>query len=308
MRKIILATFIGLVSVGLLYGVAYAAVSGPCVNCHTMHASQDGTSMLFSSDVDGNPNEALTRAGCIGCHGQGTASNIVTNIPQVLHTAGTDLAGGNFAYITGAKTPTTGNQNTVGHNVIDLGTTYQETTLTSPPGDEFNTGITNANFTCGGTKGCHGDRTIEGSFAAISGAHHAGETGQLTVADTVANSYRFLKGVHGYEDADWQATASSSDHNEYKGDTTYTEGTSASAPAGNTISGLCAECHGNFHGTETGSASPWLRHPTDTDVLPKVVNMPLTTQIMETYTALRPRLPESPLVLLQVNRLHQERV
>ncbi|CAD7777657.1 MAG: hypothetical protein KIIPBIDF_00918 [Candidatus Methanoperedenaceae archaeon GB50] len=33
----------------------------------------------------------------------------------------------------------------------------------------------------------------------------------------------------------------------------------------NTISGLCAECHGDFHGSsdDIGSSSPWLRHPTD---------------------------------------------
>ncbi|MBU4491405.1 MAG: hypothetical protein KKD69_02970 [Euryarchaeota archaeon] len=54
-------------------------------------------------------------------------------------------------------------------------------------------------------------------------------------------------------------------HNEYWGNVAATEGTLATAPAGNTISGLCGECHGTFHGNTDigGTTSPFTRHPTD---------------------------------------------
>jgi hypothetical protein len=66
----------------------------------------------------------LLRGDCLGCHGQNTSSKVVTiggsQIPQVLHTdASGDLAGGNFAYITGAKG--SGASDAKGHNIIDLG-------------------------------------------------------------------------------------------------------------------------------------------------------------------------------------------
>ena len=270
MKKLILFVVV-MIALMFTLGVvaANAKVDGQCSNCHTMHNSQDG------ADVDANgPYNALTKGDCLGCHGQspsGTA-NIISNIPQVLH-AGNDLAGGNFAYITGGKANVTADSSTAGHNVSDIG--VDEATLTAPPGDENSTRITagaGGNFTCAGTYGCHGNRATEGNFASISGAHHAddsalkfgtiSETGQ---GATVATSYRFLLGVKGGEDDDWQATASASDHNEYKGAAGTGSESSISSPGGGTISGLCGECHGNFHGSADigGTSSPWKRHPTD---------------------------------------------
>jgi hypothetical protein len=273
MRKMLITMFLALLSVALVYGNADAA---ECSSCHTMHNSQDGAPMTFDG---GGPYELLLRGDCFGCHAQGGVLNIVDGVPQVLHTNATDLAGGNFAYITAAKTPVTADQNTAGHNVIDLGATYQEATLTSPPGDENITGVTNTNLTCAGVYGCHGDRSVSGNFAAISGAHHAddsvlqfGSIDETAQGGTVGTSYRFLLGVKGGEDSDWQATASASDHNEYKGAVGTGAESTATSPGGGTISGLCAECHGDFHGPGTagediGTSSPWLRHPTDV-VLP----------------------------------------
>jgi len=249
-------------------GTGYAKVTGACVNCHTMHNSQDGVAMATFAGETG-PNNALVRGSCLGCHGQvpAGANNIITNIPQVSHNDGDDLAGGNFSYITGDKALVTGDASTVGHNVIELST--NDATLTQPPGDEYTTGITNANFTCAGEFGCHGDRSESGSFAGVSGAHHAGVEGLCDTADTVANSYRFLLGVKGHENMDatyrWQ-NYNTQYHNEYLGITAATEAGSGTAPGGNTISGLCAECHGNFHGTADiggDNAYPFSRHPTD---------------------------------------------
>ncbi|MBM4145713.1 MAG: hypothetical protein FJ240_05480 [Nitrospira sp.] len=276
MKKTLIAGLVTLFALTLISSSAHAVVQGACVNCHTMHNSQGNAPMNWDSSA--TPNEALLRGSCIGCHGQAPsgANNIITNIPQVLHNAATDLAGGNFAYITTSSkrdaADSGATQNSVGHNVIDLGGAYQEIILTSPPGDENTTGITNTNFTCGGVRGCHGDRTQTGSYAAVRGAHHANDSvlkfGTISEAGqggTTALSYRFLKGVKGGEVSNWQNT-NATNHNEYKGATSRGAESTATTPGGGTISGLCAECHGDFHGTgsgDIGTASPWLRHPTD---------------------------------------------
>jgi len=253
-----------------------AKVTGVCSNCHTMHNSQNGQNMIVlgPGETDTSPKGCLLRGTCLGCHGRGP-TKIVDNTPQVLHADNTgDLAGGNFAYINGAKSriPPTEDFRVVGHNVIDIGSAYKDTQLSSPPGDQHSTNITNSNFTCAGAKGCHGDRNVEDKLLSIKGAHHQGVSGICDTADTTANSYRFLKGVKGHEnmatspsDYRWQ-NVNSQYHNEYYG--TSTPGTSsATAPANNTISGLCAECHGFFHGSGSdeigGTTSPFKRHPSD---------------------------------------------
>lgn len=254
--------------------VSEAAVTGNCVDCHTMHNSQNGVHMqiLAPGETLTDAREILLRGSCLGCHGAGPGSikdNGGNGIPQVLH-SDSDLAAGNFGYITGMKIPTSGDSNTVGHNVIELGS--NDTVLTSPPGDQHATGITNANFTCSGAKGCHGDRAVEGGMASLRGAHHGddrvlkfGQIDENAQGSSVALSYRFLKGVKGGEDSDWQKTVGTTDHNEYKG--ALSMGTSLpTEPVNNTVSGFCAECHGYYHGTmtdESGTLSPWVRHPTD---------------------------------------------
>lgn len=275
----------------LLYASSLEAkVTGNCSNCHTMHNSQNGQcqAKVYSGGSLSStctPQGFLLKGDCLGCHGQGTSSNIITNgnIPQVLHSNTTDLAGGNFAYITGAggKSRIGADQNTAGHNIVDLGSSFKDTVLTAPPGDQHSTGITNNNFTCAGIYGCHGDRTVTGELQSIKGAHHADDSvlkfGSINTDAQGGNtglSYRFLKSVKGGEDADWQATSTPTDHNEYFGWTSMGN-SSATAPANNTISGLCAECHGNYHGDATdisgrsdiGTQSPWFRHPTDISLL-----------------------------------------
>ena len=273
LKKIFIFYFVIFIFALLFFTLqAKAKVTGECYNCHTMHNSQGGQPMTFNKAS--NPVSLLLRGTCLGCHGQYPTGGqyIIGNIPQVLHASSTDLPAGNFAYITGNKPLQNADSNTAGHNVIDLG--VQETKLTSPPGDINNTGITNQNFTCAGIYGCHGDRTIQDPYTAMRGAHHTDDSplkfGSINLSgqgDTVGTSYRFLKGVKGGEVSWSNYPTPPYDHNEYYGDTT--PGTSsATAPANNTISGLCAECHGAFYGsTNVGSSSPWLRHPTDT-VLP----------------------------------------
>ncbi len=261
---------------------AGAKISGSCSNCHTMHNSQNGAT------ITGTPNKMLLRSDCVGCHASGISGNInpFTNAPQVSHSGSTDLAGGNFAYISDSDAN--------GHNLIEF--SNPDDTLNGPPGaflePGHETAVTGSNMTCAGDNGCHGKR-VEGSgisgVNALKGAHHKNVEGRINVADNHYNSYRFLWGVKGYEDKDWQNSLSAVDHNEYFGTASppsYSSGNCANNCHGadsitapqNTISGFCATCHGNFHsldnvvygpgaGIGMSNSSPFQRHPNDT-VLP----------------------------------------
>ena len=259
--------FMFVCAIVLLAAPALAKVEGACSDCHTMHNSQDG------SDLYGTPYSALTKGDCVGCH---TGINDGGNKPYVLSVAepaygatGTEaatntLAGGNFYWVTvdDAK----------GHNVEGIVAT--DATITAPPGfdsgraaaDGTTPGSTWTNrLTCAGTYGCHGTHAADtNNWGAISGGHHTNSSGAIIVPGTTApGGYRFLVGIAGYEDSDWEYQPTVSAHNQYKGvdDPGQTTDTS-------TISYFCAECHGQFHdGTgNIGSASPWLRHPTDFDM------------------------------------------
>ena len=203
---------------------------------------------------------------------------MVDSVPQVYHTSATDLAGGNFGYIDylgGSKG--TGASDTKGHNVICIDAAITgDAILSAPPGDEFVTGIASGaaspDFTCAGEKGCHGNRGVADEAAAMSGAHH-GDDSVIDGSD-VPKSYLFLLGVKGVENNDatnpWE-NLSLAKHNEYQGadnSTTQDTGLGLTDPGDDgTISGLCGECHGDFHGVGadgmgSGSAT-WIRHPTD---------------------------------------------
>jgi hypothetical protein len=278
-----------------------AKVTGMCVNCHTMHNSQNSAPMsTYGASgqpwTGTGPYPALVRGDCLGCHGTGTSSNVdpVTGAPQVFHTNATDLAGGNFAYILGTKG--SGASNSKGHNVVDLGEI--EDVLSGPPG-AFNgfghdEAVTNLNLTCAGENGCHGKRAPfsgNSNLLGLRGAHHKDVEGKCDVADKDYNSYRFLWGVKGLENNGtykWQ-NHDADNHNEYFGATTpplystsncstVCHGTEGVRAPQNTISGFCATCHGNFHtlsgggfGSDAGigddNMSPFQRHPTDV-VLP----------------------------------------
>jgi predicted CXXCH cytochrome family protein len=284
-----------------------AAVTGICSNCHTMHNSQDGTVMATYGAAGEpwtgtGPYPGLVRGGCLGCHGMGTPNKIETigssKIPQVYHTdASGDLAGGNFAYITGAANKGSGDDNR-GHNVIDIGNldeTHDDTTPGAFLGTDHDiNAVPPQELTCAGENGCHGKRAPgsgNSNLYALKGAHHKNVDGKNDVADSDYNSYRFLWGVKGLENQTdkWQNIDDSS-HNEYYGaaspmrydggncNSTCHSAAGITAPQ-NTISGFCATCHGNVHtlsggtyGDEAGigdGTSPFQRHPTDV-LLPAV--------------------------------------
>lgn len=222
---------------------------------------------------------ALLRGTCLGCHGQGTGNKIEiingSEIPQVYHTDSSDLAGGNFRYID--------DNDNRGHNIyVDLGN--KEDTLLKAPGHHGAAGDTPSpdKFTCAGSSGCHGKRTPNGDsgLAAIKGAHHQNTDGLCDTADTIANSYRFLHGVKGFENmgAHKYENFDATNHNEYFGATSpaitdapddcttcHNMSDSIIIIPGNTISGFCGTCHGQFHAVNDigGTSSPFIRHPTD---------------------------------------------
>lgn len=288
-----------LISVIFSSNIANAKITGPCVNCHTMHASQNGTSEGIAYGESSLPQPALLRGNCLGCHGIGSANKIVTiggsEIPQVLHTDTTDLAGGNFAYITGAKSRITADQNSAGHNVIDLGPAYNESVLNGPPGGKAYDGhffhdimVTKLNLTCAGENGCHGTNRWPGfgsGIPAVKGAHHKNVDGKCDTDPAIAetyNSYRFLCGVKGFENTGlykWQ-NFDANNHNEYFGTTSPLSNPRACADchggkcgtysSNGSISAFCGTCHGNFHtlgdsayGIGGDTSSPFTRHPTD---------------------------------------------
>lgn len=242
-------------------------MSGVCSKCHTMHNSQDGAKMTTGTTLA--QDYLLRVAGCLGCHSDdpGTAVSSLYSAPIVLHlnsaplydprtNNGETLAGGSFYWVDNDG----GNAgDDKGHNVSSV--VAADTTLSEPPGVETGTAFEGSNdIDCGD---CH-----------LGGAHHYNEGGDYaTNTDGWANgsspgaSYRFLSGrIQGGEDADWEWTYGSADHNIY-----FSAGTTALGDvATDTFQYHCALCHGNFHGTYSdandtgaGAASPWKRHPTD---------------------------------------------
>lgn len=238
-----------------------------------MHYSQVGAvpSKLLARGL--GPQGHLLNDTCLGCH-TGT-NNLIPSatptvaVPMVYTTGPTELAGGNFKH-----SDFTSQRN--GHNPVELAGGV-DSTLTAPPG--WTTGFSEngqvgggsaswtGQLTCAGVWGCHGEHTDKG----ISGAHHNhpanGINGQPGTA--TGSSYRFLYRIKGYEDADYEAETAIN-HNAYQGvarnNDTHTDA--------QTISYLCAECHGIFHSNGGGVASkegvadvtfasPWIRHPVD---------------------------------------------
>ena len=263
----------------------FARVSGLCSNCHTMHNSQNGTAVTSYNGT------FLLRKDCIGCHAQGGSESIVvignSRFPQVYHQGSEDLAGGNFAYITGLKTGKDGGSgDQYGHNVINIPRIDVDSITNSMAPGSFTNGhpgnvFEGKGLTCSGQHGCHGIRGGTSSIIeAIKGAHHNDVSGKTDGSD-IPSSYRFLLNVKGFEVSDWK-NSSPSHHNEYYGTKTpvydlYDGCKCHTGSAGGysmipisvngTIGGFCATCHPVFHNgkyTSNGTvSSPWLRHPSD---------------------------------------------
>ena len=236
-------------------GTGYAAVSGVCSDCHTMHNSQGGVPMGLAT-----PQSALLLNDCLGCHTTTESDPFdAKGYPFVKLGSATDsncLAGGFFQTDADAGDNNANENHDIGAKAVPAGFSDSETT--------WYTGTTDG-LGCAGTNGCHGNETDLDDMAAISGGHH----------DPTA--YRILyvgaDGVVGYGAKDYEELI-------IKTPTTTPETTIGDTQNVNiysagvndpSISELCAKCHGNFHNEtgsteDCGSKSPWIRHPTDVDI------------------------------------------
>ncbi len=227
-------------------------VNGPCVNCHTMHDSQDGASL-------GGPNgQLLLGTGCITCHAHGSdndnAGLATTGIPapQVNSGGANPLAGGYFdAAGTDAQQ----------HNVAGI-VPLADVALTTvaPGGADLGGMITCAN--------CHGG---------VGGHHGTGDASAARSGTTSTDTYRMLyRGATGVAVGAGSLTYGVNDASI----SLYETGTT------DNINAFCAECHGLFHSTANQGTqlTAWVRHPTDWSLTEADVLNPAT--LVANYGAL----------------------
>jgi len=248
MKKALIC-LLSMVFVLAMGGMVLAAVSGPCVNCHTMHNSQSGAEVNALG-----PFGALVNNTCLGCHTTTGSDPLAGGFPYVKGNGFSDticLAGGFFPY--------TGDD-----GADNAGQAHSLDSTATPPGynSDWYDG-TNNGLSCAGVNGCHGSQTVADEMGAVKGGHHS---------PTV---YRILWNYNGgtpvgitgvgasdYEEAlNLNTTAPAPGYT--RTDATYAHNVYIAGTSNDTISKLCANCHGDFHGAGTGSGSPWQRHPTD---------------------------------------------
>jgi predicted CXXCH cytochrome family protein len=242
------------------------------------------------------PRENLLTYSCIGCHainasaGDGKAFLGGYPVPQVYYADTTEtkeLAAGNFIHIVN-------NDWTYGHNVHGFQPVGIDADVDSilPPGYDsqmdpstnkydswpYGGSLSPQQPLCAGTYGCHGNRNEDSQTMAMIGSHHSddsmlqfGSIDDSTQGGSPGTSFRFLSGVKGGEDDDWEYSAASNDHNEYFGADVGARSGQTSQSSVETMSEFCASCHGIFHmtglsdgrGISPTNASPWIRHPSD---------------------------------------------
>ena len=254
-------------------GTGYAAVSGPCSNCHTMHNSQGGdwATVQPTWAATGGPRGALVCNSCLGCHTTDTTDPLdIYGYPFVKSSSAsafTDdscLAGGFFAHDDNDGDDNEGYGHSLGSQAVPPGYNSGDS---GPQGDWYK-GISNVlGLGCAGSRGCHGKHDVDDEMSAIKGGHHA------PAADVYRILYVNKLGVKGvgaddYEEALIYNVNTTTDGSSIHAHNVY----SADAVAEETISELCANCHGDFHGDDDTSVggsgiSPFIRHPSDV-VLP----------------------------------------
>lgn len=261
---------------------AMAAVTGDCVNCHTMHNSQDGKPITFNGVENTSPMPTLLVSDCVGCHTNVNNSDTIqmlgdSAVPIVYNPNGalqypadgssnSVLAGGNFYWVEA-------NGDAYGHNVYGIsGIDAAHGTMGAPGGSVPPTGI---------CSDCHGSLSTAGS--GCQGCHlamHHADDGADGVAGGADGWYRFLgsamfqvkelEGVIGVEDAQWEQNPSATAHNVYKGTTIPYGAGGSQTPVGNSMGSFCAGCHSKFH-SDMGTQGAWVRHPSDV-ILPDAID------------------------------------
>jgi hypothetical protein len=203
MRNSILASAAMLLALPVVASAAQGIV-GDCVDCHTMHNSEEGANVAQHYDpttgtyaIEEEPIQNLLRMDCISCHANPSATGKLLTlsggsvVPQVSQPTDDNLAGGNFRYSSA--------DDIKGHNVIDLtpASGHNASQMEggsaiygAPPGmahashHGMTSGVFSVDaafdaFTCAGARGCHGTRS-----QALSGG---------TVDNGTANNWEFVR-------------------------------------------------------------------------------------------------------------------
>ncbi len=242
----------------------WAQITGPCVFCHTMHASQSPWPDEWGDKAELPQPHLIAITGsdyCKACHTNSSDGNTIKllggtiRIPVVYNSSvapDKPLAGGNFYWMVH------NDDDTLGHNVWDI----------SSPDANLNEAPGIAGIAPGCLVGCHVSLATDPVDSPLDkngcqGCHvypsHHGKNAP----------YRFLTGhvgpnyyAEGIEDPDWEQNPTQTNHNWYKGTTErYLTGAGLS---NHSVSAFCAGCHGDFHDDMGGeSGSSWLRHPSD---------------------------------------------
>lgn len=292
--------------------LANCQVSGSCSNCHTMHNSQNGSTVTSN----GTNNTLLTND-CVGCHSSSASSTYYEldgcKVPVVLFTGAEPteyLAGGNFYWVKEGL----GGDDTKGHNAF-IG-----------EGDDILDKAPGAQVTCGDSTACHsnlsdpfegadmGGFALNGKYGCqgchLNVKHHANDhaNGESGLVDNEEKGwYRFLSGhkylsagVEGYENGLWEAGlhdgadhSNTTAHNEYLGKEDVDGGYGFNGGLGNTSSAFCTGCHGLFHHIQQDSNNIWLRHPSDA-LIPNSGEYQYCTTYDPLTPVARNELPESP--------------
>ncbi|OHB33478.1 MAG: hypothetical protein A2X84_13790 [Desulfuromonadaceae bacterium GWC2_58_13] len=268
-------------------GQAIAMVRGECVNCHTMHNSQNGSVVGIRPDSAFSPKDAdnftvvnLLNNTCIGCHSSSSGETIVslgqTRIPIVLNLSAPakPLAGGNFFWV-----ETSGDG--YGHNVR-----VKDGVLSKAPGGDTAFGTVPNGCSFGG---CHAslasiryDSSPElnpiignGCVGCHDPAHHADDernllAGGAKYVDEEGGGYRFLNkagkkfknipphsppAVAGIEDPDWEQNPSATRHNEYQDSDKPWAPLAYGAFSNMSVQGIsdfCGGCHNTYHSWPLG--------------------------------------------------------
>ncbi len=235
MRKTLITLFMVLLTVVLTYGLANAVATGVCSNCHTMHNSQNGT-IVGAADPQG----FLLIESCYACHtsgGDAAAPKIDgTNASTGKGSGSSEDAGGT---ILGDGSNVNSRHDAQPGDSFDM----------TPPGYSGSLTWTSKNVTCAGEFGCHGSH---GTTPGVKNMHHDSTPSYRYLYVQSGNAGGDGTDVDGLRSTTWEAGgATMANHNIYKA-------------AADGISAFCANCHGGFHGSaNTGSASPFVRHPTD---------------------------------------------
>lgn len=306
MKKGLIVLIVVCVAMLMVSGISYAAVSGACQGCHTMHDSQMGVTMTGTSWVNGALgggalNNAgsiygqLLRSNCVGCHSSagtetlpvvmGQSIPIVRNIGASAPT--TPLAGGNFYWVENA-----GFNDDHGHNV-----TTTDSTFTQAPGRQT-----------GCSASCHYNLTVP-TYSTYTGTSpyrlaakrnpgcagcHVQTFHHRVYGNDVATqnpTFRFLGSPTIHEsayvigtddsgatlgDSDWEYTNGAADHNIYRADPAIFNSPDVK-PAGSRayeraagMSSFCSACHGIFHKNIEAAGDlaqdNWIRHPVDVTI------------------------------------------